>query len=309
MGNKKIGLLGYGIWGHNILLSLNQLKALVHVYDPDPGRIVKALEWGAESATHNFQQFLQLPVDAWIVASPSTTHFSIIEELATFNLPIFVEKPLVTSIDEAQKIKNKNYPNIFVMHIWKYHPGIQMLADIAKSGQLGKVKGGKSVRVNWTSPRLDTDSLWNMAIHDLSISESILGKIPPLRSVLPEIHHGRIRGLSVHLGDEPYYHFEVSNRYPDKRREVILFCEEGVAVLRDEKVHHIDIFEGNDKSSLSDSAHHIAEFDPTPPLQIELQIFLNYLQGGPPPSTDLDEAVRLIKALDSIEKMIFLKRE
>ncbi|HMQ06684.1 MAG TPA: Gfo/Idh/MocA family oxidoreductase [Saprospiraceae bacterium] len=309
MRNKKIGLLGYGIWGHNIHLSLNHLNAFVYVYDPDPGRITKALQWGAESTTHNFQQFLQLPVDAWIVASPSTTHFSIIEELTLLNLPIFVEKPLVTRIEEAQKLKNKNYSNIFVMHIWKYHPGIQMLADIAKSMNLGMVKGGKSVRVNWTSPRLDTDSLWNMAIHDLSISESLLGEIPPLQSVLPEIHNGNIRGLSVHLGHEPYYHFEVSNRYPDKRREVILFCEEGVAVLRDEKVHHIDIFEGNDKSSLSESSHYTVAFDPTPPLEIELQVFLNYLKGGPPPPTDLDEAVRLIKALDSIEKLIFLKSE
>jgi predicted dehydrogenase len=162
----------------------------------------------------------------------------------------------------------------------------------------------KSIRANWTSPRTDTNSLWNLAIHDLSICETILGDIPKRKQAVGERHSGELRGVVALMGSEPYYHFEVSNRYPEKLREIRVFGTEGVMVLTDEKVDYISIYNGDDGSELLLDSMEKIHFDSTPPLRVELQVFLDFLNGGVPPETDLEEGIRLIQHLIEIEKLV-----
>ncbi len=304
MDNIRIGLIGCGIWGQKILDDLLSLHIEIRVADPHPPALNLALKKGARSAHLHVDKLLELNMTAWIIATPSVTHFELIQKVQHTHVPIFVEKPMVTSLKDAIQIRDTCHKDIYVMHIWKCHPGIKMLAEIASNKTLGNVKGGKSIRANWTSPRKDTDSLWNLAIHDLSISECLLGEMPAIKSVIAEKHAGIIRGLYVHMGNEPYYCFEASNRFPDKRREVRLFCEFGVAILWDEIVDYIEVYEGNDQSQLTKDSVSRIYFDRTPPLKIELIQYINYLKGGPPPISDLEEAIRLIKALDVIQNLI-----
>jgi len=44
-----------------------------------------------------------------------------------------VEKPLTTSVDDAARLVEIVGARVFVMHIWRYHPGVRMLAAIAQS--------------------------------------------------------------------------------------------------------------------------------------------------------------------------------
>lgn len=296
---KKIALIGCGIWGQNILNELVSMDAEVHVYEFDPSLRERLTNRGALS----FQTGLPTKTDDFdgvIIATPSSTHREILEAIAELSLPIFLEKPLTTNLEDARALASIPTNDIYLMHIWLYHPGIIMLKEIAKSGDLGKVMGLRSTRANWTSPRKDTDSAWNLLPHDITIAKAILGEIPEPKSAISEKHDGIIRGMTALLGDDPYAIFEVSNRYEQKIREVRLHCENGVAILEDEKVDYIKVVHGDAASDPKNLKIEKRRFDSTPPLHFEIREFLDYLNGGEPPRSHFSNGLEVIKMIHQL---------
>ncbi|MDR9366777.1 MAG: Gfo/Idh/MocA family oxidoreductase [Balneolaceae bacterium] len=296
---KKIALIGCGIWGQNILKELVNLDAEVHIYEPDVSLHEKLITLGAKS----FQAGLPAVEDHFdgvIIATPSSTHRKILEEIAELELPIFLEKPLTINLEDALALENIPTDDIYLMHIWLYHPGIIMLQDIAKSGELGAVHGVRSTRANWTSPRKDTDSAWNLLPHDITIAKAILGEIPKPKSAVTEEHNSMIRGMTALLGDEPYAVFEVLNRYERKIREVRVHCKKGVAILEDEKVDYIKVVHGDDKSDPNELKIEKRVFEKTPPLHFEVKEFLDYLNGGDPPRSNFSDGLEVIKNIHQL---------
>ena len=212
---NKIALIGCGIWGQNILKELVNLDAEVYVYESDLNFREKLLVLGAKSVQKGFPAAND-NFDGVIISTPSSTHREILVRIIDLNLPVFLEKPLTTNLEDARALASIPTDDIYLMHIWLYHPGIIILKEIAQSGELGKVFGVRSTRANWTSPRKDTDSAWNLLPHDITIAKAILGEIPQPKAAITEKHDGIIRGMTALLGDEPYAIFEVSNRYERK---------------------------------------------------------------------------------------------
>ncbi|UXX80407.1 Gfo/Idh/MocA family oxidoreductase [Reichenbachiella carrageenanivorans] len=295
---KKIALVGCGIWGMKILSELVNLGCEVTVFDETPTVPDEVKALGIDF----FHQGCPTDVsyDGIIVATPSTTHRQVLEKLLPLQTPIFLEKPLTTSLDDAKALAAIVHEHVYLMHIWLYHPGILAIAEIVKSNELGKLKGIRSTRANWTSPRKDTDSVWNLAPHDVTITKAILGQIPQPKYAVVENHQGTIRGMYAVLGKYPYSIFEVSNRYENKRREVRAHFEKGVVVLQDEKVKHIDIHYGDDQSEQGTKEVEKRSFDPTPPLRLEVKEFVEYLNGGPKPRSNFQEGLEVIEVIDQL---------
>ncbi len=180
-----------------------------------------------------------------IVATPAVTHARVVAALLPRAVPILVEKPFTTNTAEAERLARQSAGRLFVGHTWRYHPGVQLLGEIARSGEIGPIVGLRSTRTNWTSPRTDVDSIWNLAPHDLTLAIEILGAIPAPRAAVAEVHEGRAVGMTALLGDEPWLVFDVSNRYRDKRREVRVHGRGGVAVMTDPDSGRIEITRGD----------------------------------------------------------------
>ena len=289
---KRIGLVGCGLWGRNILRDLRELGCLVQVAEPSPDSRERASRLGAVSVFESPDDFGD--VDGLVVATPATTHARVVERLLHLDRPIFVEKPLTTDLESAERLVALAGDRLFVMHNWRYHAGIRALAAIASSGELGPVTGLYSTRMNWTSPRKDTDTTWTLLPHDLSIALAILGTIPPPHASVAEVIDGRIVGMTALLGDKPWMVISVSNRVADKRREVRLHCRHGVASLPDGESGSVEI---TTRSEQEDGRAKVARrpLEGPPPLYAELQLFVDFLHGGPPPPTSAREGVEVVR--------------
>lgn len=296
-----IGLIGCGIWGKNILRELISLNIDVKVVDSHPVIKAELADTHPQLSVNSLDE-LSL-TDGIILASPSATHRQILEQIIPWNLPIFVEKPLTTSLGDAKAIQQIAHNNLFMMHIWRYHAGIQLLGEIARTHEIGNVTALYTSRCNWTSPRTDTDSVWNLAPHDLTIAIEILGHVPTPIAVSIEWHNGMARGMTALLGETPFVQIEVSNRSVTKRREVRLHGTEGIAVLTDEKVDYVDIFYGNDHSYPSPIRQERRYFDSTPPLKRELMAFVGFLNGGPAPISSFQEGIDTVEILSQLHQM------
>jgi predicted dehydrogenase len=298
---KQIALFGCGIWGQKILRELLNLGAEVHVFDIDEGRGPAARDAGAVT-------FQSVPkkhegLAGIIVATPATTHRAMLEVLTSWDLPIFVEKPLVACRADFLSLKAAAPNRVFLMHTWRYHTGIQLLSKIAAESELGAVLGLISYRTNWTSPRVDTDSIWNLLPHDLTIAKSIFGFIPRPQSAVAEMHRGIARGMHGLLGDRPWMTFEISNRFLEKKREVRLHCERGVAILKSETAAEIEIVHGDDSSPPDRIRLEKRAFHGDSALVAELKDFLNYLDGGAAPLCDLNEGLEVVANILELRRL------
>jgi predicted dehydrogenase len=290
MSSAHIGLIGCGRWGRNILRDLLALGCSVTVADPDAQARAQAERAGARVLP---DASAIPPADGYVVASPTSQHVVCIRQVLGRRRPIFVEKPLSSDPSAARSLLGQG-ADIYVMDKWRYHPGVQALRTIAASGELGRVVGLKTTRVQWGQPHHDVDAIWILAPHDLSIGKEVLGSIPDLRSCVLERYQGAAQGLLAVFGDYPWFVVDVSACRLGARREIRLVCEQGIATLEEALADHITIVRGATGSAPRSEPRSI---ETHMPLYRELEVFVGYLNGGPPPLSSLGEAVATVELI------------
>ena len=230
-----IALVGCGRWGRNILRDLVDLGARTLVVDPDPAAQAEARAGGAAAVLATLDE---LPsVDGAVIATPTTVHAAAVSALLDRGLPVFCEKPLTADPASAAQLAARAPARLFVMDKWRYHPGVEALAAIARAGELGPVVGLRTRRLG-ASPHADVDAVWILAPHELSIGLEILAALPAPRTSVGRREHGRATALSARLGVAPWHELEIDAAAP-RRREIMLFCRDGVAALPDPESPHL----------------------------------------------------------------------
>jgi predicted dehydrogenase len=298
---KRIALVGCGIWGANILDELRELDATVVVIDPSTDARAKVSTRGADVANSVEEAG---KVDGWVVATPATTHAEVLDTIANIAAPdarVFCEKPFTVDLASAERLAAVFGARCSIGHVWRYHPGVELLGVLARDGAIGGVHGVRATRANWTSPRTDTDTIWNMVPHDITLAIEILGCIPQPRAAVVDMTAGRALGMWALLGggDEPFLVVEASNRVAEKRREIRVHGSDGVAVLPSLDVDYVEVWRGND------AAPHIERipFTPVQPLRRELEVFLASIDGGPAPKSGVAEGVAVVRTITELRAL------
>jgi predicted dehydrogenase len=296
-----VGLVGHGSWGRHILRDLVALGCFVTVVTRDDGRRAAALETGAESVVAHLDE-LPDALRGIVVATPITTHAEVVDALLRRDVPLFVEKPLTDDTAAAARLAELAPDRLFVMHKWRYHPGVELLGEIARSEELGAVVGLRTVRVGWGNPHTDTDGIWVLVPHELSIALEVLGTIPEPRSAVAEAVNGTPTGLVGLLGDDPWLALEVSSADPVHRRAIRLTCRDGVAVLPDPYADHVVVTRGA-VQGMPTREEEKRLISTELPLLRELRAFVEHLDGGPPPRSSAAEGAADVAAVARLRQL------
>jgi predicted dehydrogenase len=284
----RIGLVGCGRWGKHILRDLCALGCEVAVVARSAESRAGAEAGGAASTVGSIGELPE--VDGIVVATPISTHAAVVEEALALGVPVFVEKPLTDDPAAAEGLAAAADRRLFVMDKWRYHPGVELLGELARSGELGQVIGLRTTRIGWERPR-DVDHVWVLAPHDLATGLEILGEIPAPRSAVAS--RGALLGL---LGEHPWQALDLSGRSQKRRREVVLVCEEGIAVLDDSYDDHVSVVHSEGEPELRPISTEL-------PLLRELRAFVEHLAGGPPPRSSADEGVAVVRAISELRAL------
>lgn len=231
-------------------------------------------------------------VDGVVIATPVATHATFIHQGLDLGVPVFTEKAMTDDVGAADEIVERAADRVFVMEKWRYHPAVIRLAELAAEGTLGQIAGMSTVRHQWGDSHPDTDPVWTLLPHDLSIANHVLGGIPSAISAqrvsgLVDDTSGRsepfecsFAGLIGALGDEgaPWLHVDVSARAPRVRREVLLFGSTATARLSDDDYGVVEI------RATGDDEVRVERVADTMPLLAELAAFVGFVAGtGPAP--------------------------
>ena len=286
-GSARVGLAGCGSWGRYILRDLLSLGCSVSVVARSPESMARAE--GADTIVGSVRELPE--VDGIVIATPTTTHATVIEYALERGVPVFVEKPLTNDPAAADRLAAAAGERLFVMDKWRYHPGVELLRDLARDGSLGAVRGLLTTRIGWGNPHDDVDAAWVLAPHDLSIALEILGELPGARAAVADLSGDDVQGLVGLLGERPWHRLEISVRSPERRREVQLVCEQGVALLADGYSEHVLVHrDGADEPERREIAAEL-------PLLRELRAFVEHLQGGPPPRSSAAEGALVVRRI------------
>lgn len=296
----RVGLVGVGRWGRLVLRDLVALDCqVVAVARRDETRRA-ARDGGASSVVPEVSQIGD--VDGVVVVVPVAVHGEVVEEvLDRVEVPVFVEKPLTNDPASSRRVAERGVDRLFVMDKWRYHPAVETLRDLARSGELGRVVGLRTTRVQWRTSHHDVDGIWILAPHDLAIALEILDHLPQPRAAAAQAGDAGA-GLVGLLGEDPWLCLEVSTASPGWRREVVVYCDRGSARLSDGYADHVEV--ARDGSETLERIPVSTEL----PLLRELRAFLRHLEGGAPPRSSAEEGVRAVETIARLRELAGMAR-
>lgn len=296
----RVGLVGCGKWGRHVLRDLVSLGCEVSVAARSGASRAAAAEGGAADVAETVGELPE--VEGIVVATPTKTHAAVVEEALAREVPVFVEKPLTDDLAAADRLAAAAPERLFVMDKWRYHPAVELLAELARTQELGRVLGLRTTRNGWGNPH-DVDSVWILAPHELAIGLEILGTLPATRSAVAAVQDGYAFGLVAVLGEDPWHALELSSRSPERRREITLLCEDGIAVMQGGYGDGVRIFRVADSSDTTLPEPELRPVSSELPLLRELQAFVEHLAGGPPPRSSAAEGAAAVRRIAELRAL------
>ena len=209
-----VAQVGVGYWGPNLLRNLVanarvNLKAVVDLA-PERRQYVRQ-HYPAVTTFSDIESVLDdKTIDAVVIATPAASHFYLAMQVLGAGKHVLVEKPMAQTAVEVSKIAEQAADQqkvAMVGHTFLYNPAVRYLKNLIDSGELGEVRYIFSQRLNLGRIRSDVDALWNLAPHDVSIIQYLLGDPEPLcvqRQGMSYIQDG--------IDDVVFLHIEYANR-------------------------------------------------------------------------------------------------
>lgn len=190
----KVGLVGLGNMGQNHLRILSLLKnvEVEFIHDQDGERAARfAAQYGVSAVAD--VDVAMAKVDAVVIATPTSTHHDWIKRAANHVKHLFVEKPIASTLAEAESIAEfaaSKGLNIQIGFIERFNPAVQVLKRILDRSEL--VIGVDFTRTNKLSARItDVDVITDLMIHDIDLALYLNGAV---RSVSA---HGKKEGSMI----------------------------------------------------------------------------------------------------------------
>jgi predicted dehydrogenase len=246
--------IGCGYWGPNLLRNFTELpgsyvKYVVEASD-DRRRYVRE-NFPRTTPTADLNTALADPaVQAVLVATPAHTHFALALRALQAGKHVFVEKPLAMSVAEVDTLAaeaTRRRLTLMAGHTFLYNPAVLALKALVDSGELGRIYYLYTQRLNLGVIRADVNALWNLAPHDISICNFLLGASP-----LAVTAHGTAY-LQPGIEDVVFAHLEypgevrasihVSWLDPNKTRKVTLVGSRKMVVYDDVAVDKLTIYD------------------------------------------------------------------
>jgi predicted dehydrogenase len=181
----KVGIVGYGYWGPNMVRNFAETAGatVAAVADVDTAKLaVVQRRHPAVKATTEFQDLVADPsIDAIAIATPVNTHFDLGMAVLGAGKHLWLEKPMAATSVQARKLVDeaeRRQRVLFVDHTFIYTGAVRKMAEIIKAGELGRVYYYDSTRVNLGLFQRDVNVIADLAVHDFSILDYLLGEHP-----------------------------------------------------------------------------------------------------------------------------------
>jgi predicted dehydrogenase len=301
---------------------------LVAACDADADRIQKVLSgYPSVKAFHNFDELVGSPeVEAVAIATPVRTHAAMALAALRAGKHVLVEKPLAGSVAEAEQLvraaREKNL-TLMVDHTFVYSGPVRKMKEIIDRGEIGEIYFIDSIRINLGLFQHDVNVVWDLAPHDLSILDFLIGRLPRSLSAFGTCHADNQREiedvayLNLDFGNGLLASFHVNWLSPVKVRHFIVGGSKKSIVYNDlEPAEKLKVYDRGITISEEPEARRgilvgyrtgdvwSPHTDQTEALQVMVRHFAESIRTGKCPLSDGEAGLRVVRILEAAQRSI-----
>lgn len=227
----RAAVVGLGYWGPNLARNFSASGdfRLSGLCDANPARLKTAAAlYPSAVAVENIDDMLAGKPDLVAIATPVSTHYELARRCLEAGSHVLVEKPFTATVEEGERLlalATKAGRSVFVDHTFLFTGAVEEMKRQVESRNLGDILYVDSVRINLGLFQPDVDVIWDLAPHDLSILQYILGRAPNTVSAMGSSHNPSetvdVAYLHLDYGDGMTAHLHLSWLSPVKVRRMI----------------------------------------------------------------------------------------
>jgi len=330
-GRERIGVavVGCGYWGPNLVRNFNACPAteLVWICDISPERL-NAISTGCpgvRTSTDLAPVLLDPRVDAVAVATPVREHHPLARSALERGKHVLLEKPLALSMDQGRdlvRLAANSGLKLMVDHTFCYTSAVRKIREYVEQGELGELLYFDSTRINLGQFQDDVNVVWDLATHDLSIIDFVVGRRPVSVSVHGVSHGGNgkvsMAYLSLNFDDTFIAHINVNWLSPVKIRMTLIGGTEKMLVWNDmvpsEKIRIYDKGIDVDRKRYEEKARRLISYrsgdmyspqiPQTEALARVVRELADCIREDRKPLTDGTDALRVLAVLEAADRSI-----
>jgi predicted dehydrogenase len=321
----RIGVIGYGYWGPNLVRNCFEAKGaqVACVSDLKDDRLASvASRYPTIRTTRDSQELIEDPtIDAVAIATPVSTHYELALRALHEGKHVLVEKPLASDTDQVQHlidIAQKRNRVLMVDHTFVYTGAVRKIRELVQSGGLGEIYYYDSARVNLGLFQHDVNVIWDLAVHDLSIMDYVLPFSPCAVSAtgLSHVPGGteNIAYLTLFFESNQIAHIHVNWLAPVKLRRTLIGASRKMIVYDDlDQSEKIKIYDKGITLNNHQSPEKLyqmlvgyrtgdmlaPQIDGTEALRREMEHFLHCIQQSAEPETGGAAGLRVVEILQA----------
>ena len=322
----RVGVIGYGYWGPNVVRNLHGLDAthIEAVCDMNPDALCRARKAYPHLATcSDPADILKSPkIDAVAVVPPVWTHYELAKAALENGKHVFVEKPFTSSAWQAQELielaARKNL-TIMVDHTFLFTGAVRKIRELTESKALGDLYYYDSLRVNLGLFQHDVSVIWDLAPHDLSIMDYLIKQDPEAIVATGEKHLNGVEDvafITVYFPQNVIAHINVNWLSPVKIRTTLIGGQKKMLVWNDLVIDEkIRVYDKGVEMSSGDGIRDLLvsyrsgdmwapKVEATEALRVELNYFANCIVSGETPFNDGLAGLRIVRMLEAAERSI-----
>ena len=327
----KIGVVGYGYWGPNVVRNFYNVPnaSVVAVADISP----KSLErvrgvYPSMEVTTNADDILTNPnIDAVAIVTPISHHYPLAKKALENGKHIFVEKPFTASVAEAEDLielaERKNL-KIMVDHTFLFTGAVRKIRELIDNGTLGKLYYYDSTRVNLGIFQHDSNVVWDLAPHDLSIIDYLIPDPPSAVVATGEKHvNGEedMAFITMYFPGKVIAHLNINWLSPVKVRTTLIGGEKRMLVWNDlEADEKIRVYDKGIERSGGNAPYDVRviyrtgdlwvpRVEQVEALSLEARYFVDCIHKNEAPFNDGISGLRVVQMIEAINQSMAQRGE
>jgi predicted dehydrogenase len=322
----RVGVIGYGYWGPNIVRNFQGLEhcQLVSICDKSPAALQRASRtYPGVQMTTNFDDILTSPdIDAVAVITPVWTHYELAKMALQNGKHVFVEKPFTSTSEQAEELielARQNDLKIMVDHTFLFSGAVRKIRELVDKGTLGSLYYFDSTRVNLGLFQHDVSVVWDLAPHDLSIMDYLINESPEAVVATGANHlngHADVAFITVYFPRNIVAHINVNWLSPVKVRTTLIGGKDKMLVWNDlEADEKIKVYDKGVEIRNGQSVYDLLvsyrsgdvwspKVEQTEALKVELDYFVDCIRNDREPSNNGAAGLRVVRLLEAAERSL-----
>jgi predicted dehydrogenase len=326
----NLGVIGYGYWGPNVVRNFASHAdcRVAIVCDMNSGALERVARHHPTTQVTNDPDVLlrSTAIDAVAIVTPVSTHYDLARAALENGKHVFVEKPLTATSAQAEaliELADRKRLQIMVDHTFLFNGGVRKIKELVDDGVLGPLYYYDSTRVNLGLFQHDVNVIWDLAPHDLSIIDYLMGAEPEMVLATGSAHlngHADVAYITLGFAHGVIAHVAVSWLSPVKVRTTLIGGERRMVVWNDlDPGEPVKIYDRGVQVTSEHGIHELLvsyrsgdmwapRIDRTEPLQLETRYFLDCVVSGTTPFNDGRAGHRVVRMLEAADASLRRQR-